>query len=358
MTDAPQFVAPLIADLVGDAALAAHFSTDAEIAAMLRFEKALADAQASCGMIAPAAARVIADACDAFAPDLESLAAGATRDGVVVPDLVKQLRTAVGAAHGGQVHLGATSQDVIDTSLTLRLKEIASDIEARLRGLCDALAALAERDGGKGLMGHTRMQRARPITAAQKIEAWRAPLVRHLVRFDEMRPRLFVLQLGGAVGDRADLGAQAQAVADHMAQALGLASTPRARHAQRDATVEFGQWLALVCGSLGKLGADVALMAQNEVAEVTLASGGGSSAMPEKNNPVKAEILVALARQAATLAGGLHHALVHENERSGAAWTLEWLLLPPLVVATGAALRNARALIGDLSFVQSMPPFP
>jgi 3-carboxy-cis,cis-muconate cycloisomerase len=346
----PLFVAPLLADLVGDAALAAHFSADAEIAAMLRFEKALADAQGACGMIPPAAARAIAGACDAFAPDLASLTAGAARDGVVVPDLVRQLRKAAGDAHGGQVHLGATSQDVIDTGLTLRLKDIASEIESRIRKLVDALAALATRDGGKNLMGHTRMQRARPITAAQKIDNWRAPLMRHLARFDEMRPRLFVLQLGGAVGDRAELGDKAQGVADHMAKALGLASAASARHAQRDAVVEFGQWLALVCGQLGKTGADIALMAQNEVAEIALASGGGSSAMPEKNNPVKAEILVALARQAATLAGGLHHALVHENERSGAAWTLEWLLLPPLVIATGAALRNAQALIDDLSF--------
>ena len=93
-------------------------------------------------------------------------------------------------------------------------------------------------------------------------------------------------------------------------------------------------------------------MAQSEIAEVKLASGGGSSAMPHKVNPVGAEILVTLARFNATLVAGMHQSLVHENERSGSAWTLEWLLLPQMIVATGAALRTADALVGALSFVR------
>src|SRR5690606_34638474 len=99
-----------------------------------------------------------------------------------------------------------------------------------------------------------------------------------------------------------------------------------------------------------KMGQDVALMAQNEVGEVRLASGGGSSAMPHKVNPVGAETLVALARFNATLVSGIHHSLVHENERSGAAWTLEWLFLPQMIAATAASLATAERLVGSLSF--------
>jgi 3-carboxy-cis,cis-muconate cycloisomerase len=78
--------------------------------------------------------------------------------------------------------------------------------------------------------------------------------------------------------------------------------------------------------------------------------------MPHKVNPIGAETLVALARYAAGLVGALHQALVAENERSGAAWTLEWLTLPPLVGATAAALRHALALCQGLSFVEGRSP--
>ena len=161
------------------------------------------------------------------------------------------------------------------------------------------------------------------------------------------------MQLGGPVGTRTELGPEADAIAGHMARRLGLGPA-RPWHSQRDAIVELGSWLALVTGSLGKMGQDVALMVQNEVGTARLRGGGTSSAMAHKQNPVPAELLVALARFTAGLGGILNGALVHENERSGAAWTLEWLVLPQMTVASGAALRTALSLVGHLS-VSSRP---
>ena len=109
-----------------------------------------------------------------------------------------------------------------------------------------------------------------------------------------------------------------------------------------------GSLLALISGSLGKIGADVALLSQNEIGVIRLEGGGGSSAMAHKSNPVNAEVLVALARFNAGLAGTLQHTAVHENERSGAAWTLEWLTLPQMLVTTGASLRLAGHLLDQL----------
>lgn len=103
----------------------------------------------------------------------------------------------------------------------------------------------------------------------------------------------------------------------------------------------------MISGSLGKIGQDVALLAQAGD-EIELAGGGGSSAMPHKQNPVAAETLVTLARFNAVQLSGIHQSLVHEQERSGAAWTLEWLLLPPMVVATAASLRHALQLVGSI----------
>jgi 3-carboxy-cis,cis-muconate cycloisomerase len=174
--------------------------------------------------------------------------------------------------------------------------------------------------------------------------------VRHRERLASLREHIAILHLGGAAGTLDKLGQKADAVARRMAGELGLKPVDRSRHNERDGIADLASWLSLVTGSLGKMGQDVALMAQSEVAEVKLASGGGSSAMPHKSNPVGAEALVALARFNATLVSGMHHALVHENERSGAAWTLEWLILPQMAVATGAALRIAGDLAGSISF--------
>lgn len=341
------------AALAGDPEIEALFTEAADLAAMLRFEAALAAAEAAAGLVPPEAAARIAAACAGFVPDWPGLRAGLARDGVVVPDFVRQLRAAVGEPHAASLHRGATSQDVIDTSLVLRLGPALAVLDARLVALDAALSALSARDGGVSLMAQTRMQRALPFTAADKVETWRGPIPRHRARLAELRPRLLRLQLGGPVGTRAELGPAAGAVAAHLAAGLGLADAP-AWHAQRDGIAEAGAWLALVAGSLGKMGQDVALMVQNEVGTLRLAGGGTSSAMAHKSNPVPAELLVALARFAAGLSGMLTGALVHENERSGAAWTLEWLVLPQLVVATGAALRTALALVPNLSF----PPQP
>jgi 3-carboxy-cis,cis-muconate cycloisomerase len=201
-------------------------------------------------------------------------------------------------------------------------------------------------------MAHTRMQAAIPVPASRKIESWRAPLLRHRAAMAGVREGVCVLHFGGAAGTRDKLGAAGAAVARRLAVGLDLTVPDTVRHAERDGIAGLASWLSLVTGTLGKMGQDIALAAQSEVGEIRLASGGGSSAMPHKVNPVGAELLVALARFNATLLSGMHQALVHENERSGAAWTLEWLLLPQMVVGCGTALRTALSLVETISFVE------
>lgn len=342
--------ARLLSALTGDAEVEALFSDTVELTAMVAFERALAEAQAEMGLISPQVAAAIVAACETFTPDEADLAAGLARDGVLGPSFVAQLRAAVAPEHSAAVHQGATSQDITDTALTLRLKTVCDLLDARLESLAAALAKLTLGQGTVPLMAHTRMQAALPITAADKIATWRRPLARHRARLAEIRPRLLVVQLGGPVGTRAELGDNADAIAASLARRLNL-GVAEPWHSARDVVVEFGNLLAIIAGSLGKIGADVALLAQTEVGAIKLAGGGTSSAMAHKSNPVTAEVLVALARHAAGLAGTLQQALVHENERSGAAWTLEWLTLPPLAISTGAALRLMQRLVADISFI-------
>lgn len=223
-------------------------------------------------------------------------------------------------------------------------------IDARLASVVDELMRLEARDGAVETMAHTRMQAAIRVPASRKIASWREPLERHRERLAAVRGDVCVLHFGGAAGTLEKVGDAAPAVTRRLAEKLGLRALPRARHSERDGIVAFASWLSLVTGSIGKMGQDVALLAQSEVGEVKLSSGGGSSAMPHKVNPVDAETLVALARFNATLVAGMHHAMVHENERSGAAWTLEWLTLPQMVVATASALRKAEALAMSMAF--------
>ncbi|MER8694452.1 3-carboxy-cis,cis-muconate cycloisomerase [Mesorhizobium opportunistum] len=345
MTVSP-FDHPLLSALLGDEEASRHFSVEAEIAAMLAFERALAEAEAENGVITNDAAAAIVTVLASFRPDTALLREGVARDGVMVPELVRQLRMTVGEPHGDKVHFGATSQDVIDTGLMLRLKSVVEHLGLLLTETVIRLTSLEERFGGRALAGMTRMQPAIPIQVQDRVTAWRAPLQRHQERLSKQSRRLLVVQFGGAAGTLEKLGDKGAAVRAALAAKLGLADAPQ-WHSQRDALADFAGWLSLVTGSLGKFGQDIALMAQGGT-DIALSGGGGSSAMPHKQNPVKAEALVALARFNATQLSGMHQALVHEQERSGTAWALEWLLLPQMAVATAASLRLAAELAAQV----------
>ena len=259
---------------------------------------------------------------------------------------MRQLRAQAGGGEGA-IHTGATSQDVLDTALALTLRTVSDILTVRLKALDRSFAQLARDNGDAPLMGRTRMQAALPITVADRVQNWRQPLEAHIVALDALRPRVQRLQLGGAVGTRHGFGDDGDRIATHMADALGLASGP-VWHTDRTAVAEYAGRLSLVTGTLGKFGQDIALMAQQGIDEVSLAGGGGSSAMPHKSNPVLAELLVTLARFNATQITGLHQALIHEQERSGAAWMLEWMILPQMTVPTARALSAAQDLVSSI----------
>ena len=338
----------LLAALTGDAEIEALLADPAQIAAMLRFERALAEAQAEVGMISPEAAAAIAVGLDGFEPDWDDLALGMVRDGVMIPALLAQIRCVIVPPHATALHRGATSQDAIDTALVLQLSAVIPILNDRLSLLLDALEALADRHGQQELMAHTRMQLALPYSWGAKIATWTAPLRRHQAALQAVRATLLVIQLGGPIGDRSSFGGHGQAVARVLARQLDLGLAEPWQTA-RDPLIGFASLLTLLTGTLGKIGADMALLAQNEIGALTLTGGGTSSAMAHKSNPINAEVLVALARYNAGLVGTLQQSMVHENERSGAAWTLEWLALPPIVVTAGASLRLCQALVQQVN---------
>jgi 3-carboxy-cis,cis-muconate cycloisomerase len=332
----------LLSPLLGDAEIAALFSVEADIAAMLQFEVALAGAQAKLGFVPQDAANEISIAMKSFKPDHKNLANGILRDGMSVPALVAQLKK-----HANKhIHFGATSQDVIDTSLMLRAKKSFTIFAERIDFLLFDLDRLTRTFGKNNFMARTRMQQALPFTVANRIAAWRSCIEDARVALEVCN---FPLQLGGPIGVLAEFGVKAQALKTEIAEVLELDLKSQNWHSNRAPIVALANTCSLITGALGKMGADCCLMAQNELAEIAFSGGGTSSAMSHKQNPVKAEALVTLARFNATLVSGLHQSLVHEQERSGAAWTLEWMLLPQMIIAAGAATRISVEMLHSIT---------
>ncbi len=348
------FAPPWLDGLFADAEVAALWSGDAQIARMLEVERALTEATAEAGRISPGDRAAALATLDGFVPDMADLASGTAQDGVVVPALVRQLRAACPAP--GAIHPGATSQDIVDSALALTLRELSRLLSGRLHSLAAALEALEARHGANRLMARTRMQAALPITAGHRIATWRRMLDTLRRRQDEATRGAVRLQLGGPVGDRSSFGPEADLVARGMSDRLGLPDPGHGWHSERLGIVAYGGWLAHLTGSLGKMGQDIALMTQQGVDAARLGTGGASSSMARKINPVGAELLVSLARFGAAQAGALQEALVHEQERSGAAWMLEWMVLPQLASAAGRSASAGLALVGSIRSLGDGPP--
>ena len=335
----------LMSGLLGDPEIAEQFSPDAEITAMLRFESALAQAEAAAGVISKASARQIIAVCEVFDPDRQQLAFAAERDGMLVPDLIQQLRAAVGGVASADVHFGSTSQDVIDTSLILRLKKVNALLNQRLASICTELQHLEDRFGHGKMMARTRMQSAFHIPIAHRLSQWSAPIYNLADGFEEVKAKLHMVQFGGPVGTLGTFGTNAQNLRQRLAAVLELGDPRRAWHTDRTRLVHYCFWLSQLATALGKLGLDILLMAQDERNEIMLDKTGGSSTMAHKKNPVKAEALLSLSRYISSLQAEMQRAALHEQERSGSAWTLEWMILPQLCIATGSATRLAEKLI-------------
>ncbi|WP_108482406.1 3-carboxy-cis,cis-muconate cycloisomerase [Oceaniglobus ichthyenteri] len=345
----------LFGGLFSDTAIAAEFDAPAFTRRMIAFEAEWTRALGATGVVPADDMAAALDAIARFSG--ADLGQGSARDGIPVPALVAALKTGLSKGAASAVHTGATSQDVMDTAMVLTCLSVLDILVERLSDLIARLDGLFGRFGDRPMMARTRMQAALPATVALRVGAWRRPLVDHLARAETLRGDLAVVQIGGAIGTRDAPSGQGAACAEIVARALGLSLGP-VWHTDRSRMIEFGHWLTLVAGSVGKIGQDIALMAQQGMDEIALSGGGGSSAMAHKQNPVAAEAMIALSRYVGGQQGVLAQAMIHEQERSGAAWALEWLTLPAMAEATGAALRHAQTVIPSIVRIGAPDPAP
>lgn len=331
--------------------MAAVFSPEAHVKAMLAFEAALARAEARAGIIPQQASEAIGASCEETFIDVPTLYREAALAGTPAIPLVRMLTKHVGGEAQKFVHWGATSQDVIDTALMLQMRDGLDLLIADLLGVCAACATLAETHRQTLMVGRTLFQQALPITFGLKAARWLALATRQVQALRERRERALAVQLGGAAGTLAALGDNGLQVVKLLAAELGLPAPDLPWHTERDRVAEIAASLGVTAGAMEKIARDVILLAQTEVGEAAEGDApgkGGSSAMPQKHNPVESAEAVAAARLAIGVVPVILSAMGQEHERAAGGWQAEWAALPDLFRFTAGAVAGVQGAISGL----------
>lgn len=332
----------------------ALFSNEAIIGAMLRFESALAKAQAKFNLIPASAAKAIEASCTADKINIEQIIEKASLGGNINIPLIKQLTALVKKENeeaSRYVHFGATSQDVIDTALMLQLKQATEILASDLDKLVQGVTAITKEHRKTLMVGRSFMQHARPITFGYKTAGWLDGLTRSKQAIQNLLKETFVLQLGGAVGTLSAMQEKAIEISETVSDDLGLALPPKPWHTQRDRIALIAMTFGILAGNIGKIARDISLLMQTEIAEVSEAAEkgkGGSSTMPHKKNPVGCISILANVERIPGLVQTVLSCMVQDHERATGAWHAEWQTIEQIVQLTAGALHKAVELINGL----------
>jgi 3-carboxy-cis,cis-muconate cycloisomerase len=340
---------PLV-DVFGDQEVMRLFSEESLVASWLEVERALAGAQAELGVIPAEAAREIAAAALPEHVDLAALREQTLVVGYPILPLLDQIAKRSPAA-GRHLHLGATTQDVMDTGLALVGDRALEHVEAVVRTLGDRLAALAEEHCRTVMPGRTHAQPAVPIAFGGKVAVWLSELAGHVERLRSARARLAVVQLFGAAGTAAALGPKSREVRHGVARRLGLGAVDVPWHTARDGVADAGFALAALAGLCGRLAREVVELSRPEIGELREEGGhrrGASSTMPQKANPVGSEAVIGMSLLAAHHAGALLAALHGTHERSAGEWQVEWDAVPAVFAAAAGSVAGAARIVESL----------
>lgn len=340
---------PLFAGLFPPGAAGRLFTDSAEVRAMLLVEGTLAKVQGDLGVIPTESAAYIHRAAMEVQVDPAGLADKTAQNGVCVPALVAAFRDEMKAPeHAQYAHWGATSQDIIDTGLMLRLRQLLSHCETALTALLTELGAMAQSHAATPMAARTWGQHATVTTFGAQVAEWGQPLADLLDRLDMVRRETLFVSLSGAAGTGNALEPKARETRAALATTLGLNDPGRSWHVDRTPIRTISHWLTGLCLNLGKMGEDITLMLQSGIGEVLLGAAGASSTMPQKQNPVLPSVLVAIARQTTALNSALDSAAMPRNQRDGAAMLTEWMSLPQICLGAAAALQSAGKLVDGL----------
>ena len=325
--------------------VAAQTDGRAWLAAMLDVEAALARACAADGQIPAASAGAIAEACRVDRFDLAAIRAATGESATPVIAIVAALREAVGEEVAPHVHLGATSQDIIDTAAMLVSQRALEPLLADVGIAMAELASLAAAHRDTPMAARTLLQQAQLTTFGLRASGWLVGLGEARIRLCEVAATRLAVQVGGPVGTRGP------AIAALVAAELGLAEPTLPWGAIRVRPVELAGALGVLAGVFAKIARDVTLLAQNEVGEVRERADprrGGSSALARKRNPVASVAIIACATRVPGLVATMFAAMAQEHERAAGAWQAEWGTLSDLLTLVGSAASWAADLLDGL----------
>lgn len=326
------------------------FSDNTLIQKYIDVEVALAKAQADCEVIPKHAAEQIEKTALFDRLDLTLMQQQTEIVGYPILPLVEQLSKICGEA-GKYVHWGATTQDIMDTATILQIKDAVLIVERDIQALRELLKGLARKYRDTPMVGRTHLQQALPITFGYKCAVWLSMFDRHLLRLQEIKPRLFIGEFAGAAGTLASLGTKGLIVQQKMMEILSLGVPQITWHVARDNLAEAINFLSIVTGSLGKIAVDISLMMTNEIAEVSepfIQGRGASSTMPQKRNPISCELIFACAKGVRQQAALMADAMIQDFERSTGPWQAEWIAIPQSFALTASALNQAKFMLAGL----------
>jgi adenylosuccinate lyase len=338
-------------DSVGTADMRQVFSETSTYQRWLDVEIALANAQASLGIIPKAAAETIAAKADATLIDLEAVKAHGKRTGHSLLGVLAEFRRVIAHDHARYVHFGATTQDIIDTGLMLMIKDAYGWVMDRLAGVMRLVSGLVDRHGQTIMVGRTHGGHALPITFGFKAAIWLSELSRQLERWAMARPRILVGNMTGAVGTFASWGEKGFEVQEKTLALLGLAVPETVWHSSRDRVAEAMTLCALLAGTGARMGREIYNLSKTEVQELMEPSAGkiGSSTMPHKRNPIHSEWVMVLERKIRGNAALSLEVMSQENERDASRWKNEWIAVPESFVYLSGLLNHLSVLLNGLS---------
>ncbi|KAG6917615.1 hypothetical protein DXG01_001846 [Tephrocybe rancida] len=322
----------------------------------LRFEAALASSQARLGVIPHTAARAIVKKCDVDLIDMVELERETCKIGYPVLPVVTQLVKLVNEVEPGLgewAHWGATTQDVMDTTTVLQLRDTCDLVSKALDNITSVLRGIARTHASTPMSARSNLQQAVPMSFGFKMARLLATFERHQTRLAEILRRLLVIEFGGAAGTLAtisDTGVAFQ-VQEELAKELGLGIPNIAWHTERDTIAEIGSFFAMVAATCSKFAFDVKLLMQTEVGELSepyYAHRGSSSTMPQKRNPISSVYITAMASTVRQLSTALLDAMVEDHERSTGPWEIEWIVLPQICTMTHAILTHTHDILDGI----------
>ena len=330
------------------------FDDEAYIRRCVDAEAALARAQSQCNVIPSEMGAMVTKRVQESKLDFERLRDETEIVGYPILPLVRQLSTICGDEAGRYVHWGATTQDIMDTTSVLQMKEGLDIVEQLLKDVIKVLREVSEKYKDTPMAGRTHLQHALPITFGTKTAVWLSAFQRHLERLQELRPRALMVQFGGAAGTLSSLGSgdDGLRVRKALANELGLTNPPITWHVARDGVAEIANLLALVGGTMGKLALDIIVMSSNELGEVAepfVPHRGASSTMPQKRNPISSEVILAASKMLRSNAGLVLDGMVADFERASGPWHLEWAAVPESFVIAVGALTQTRFVLSGMS---------